>query len=175
MEKRDLFDASGKNLGTAIVRGDPIPEGNYVLSVSIITVNDKGEILMTLRAPEKPNFPNVWEITAGGAIAGENGMEAALRELREETGIKAKAEELQLLRVIREPSAFVECYLYRAAIPASAVVLQEKETVAARFVTLRRFEELLHTDSIAQPVAFRYGVVRDELYRAIGLCEVQNG
>ncbi|MBQ7379625.1 MAG: NUDIX domain-containing protein [Clostridia bacterium] len=172
MEKRDLFDASGKNLGTTIVRGDPMPEGTYVLSVSIFTVNDKGELLLTLRAPEKPNFPNMWEITAGGAIAGESGMEAALRELREETGLKAKREELQLLQVIREPSAFVECYLYRTNIPASAVVLQDKETVAARFVSIKRFEELLHTDSIAQPVAFRYGVIRKDLYCAAGLGEV---
>lgn len=172
MEKRDLFDAARKNLGTPIVRGDPMPDGTYVLSVSIFTINDKGEILVTLRAPEKPNFPNMWEITAGGALAGETGIEAALRELREETGIKAGKDELQLLRIIREPTAFVECYLYRTNIPASAVVLQDKETVAARFISLKRFEELLHTDSIAQPVAFRYGVIRDALYRAIGLDEV---
>lgn len=172
MEKRDIFDAAGKNLCTPIVRGEPIPDGTYVLSVSIFTINDKGEILLTLRAPEKPNFPNVWEITAGGAIAGENGIEAALRELREETGIKAKKEDLVLLDVIREPSAFVECYLYRTNIPASAVVLQEKETVAARFTTLRRFEELIHTDSIAQPVVFRYGVVRKTLHKEIGICGV---
>lgn len=169
MEKRDLFDASGKPLGTQIVRGDAMPEGTYVLSVSIFTVNDKGEILLTLRAPEKPNFPNMWEITAGGAIAGERGIQAAVRELREETGIKARPEELQLLEVIREPSAFVECYLYRTNIPASAVVLQDKETVAARFISIKRFEELIHTDSIAQPVAFRYGVIRRVLYGEIGL------
>lgn len=169
MEKRDLFDAARNNLGTPIVRGDPMPEGTYVLSVSIFTVNDKGEILLTLRAPEKPNFPNMWEITAGGALSGEKGIEAAVRELREETGLKAKAEELQLLQVIREPSAFVECYLYRTNTPASAVNLQDKETVAARFISLSRFEELMHTDSIAQPVAFRYGVIREALYRAIGL------
>ena len=169
MEKRDIFDAEGNNLGTPIVRGESIPEGRYVLSVSIFTVNDKGEILLTLRAPEKPNFPNVWEITAGGALAGENGIEAAMRELQEETGLKAKKEDLQLLRVIREPSAFVECYLYRTNLPASAVVLQEGETVAARFTSIKRFEELIHTDGIAQPVAFRYGVVRDALYDALGM------
>lgn len=169
MEKRDVFDAQRNNLGTPIVRGESIPEGSYVLSVSIFTVNDKGEILLTLRAPEKPNFPNVWEITAGGALAGEGGIEAAMRELKEETGLKAKKEDLQLLRVIREPSAFVECYLYRTALPASAVILQEGETVAARFTSLKRFEELMHTDGIAQPVAFRYGVVRDALYDALGM------
>ena len=169
MEKRDVFDAQRNNLGTPIVRGESIPEGSYVLSVSIFTVNDKGEILLTLRAPEKPNFPNVWEITAGGALAGESGIEAAMRELKEETGLKAKKEDLQLLRVIREPSAFVECYLYRTALPASAVILQEGETVAARFTSLKRFEELMHTDGIAQPVAFRYGVVRDVLYDVLGM------
>ena len=169
MEKRDVFDAQRNNLGTPIVRGESIPEGSYVLSVSIFTVNDKGEILLTLRAPEKPNFPNVWEITAGGALAGESGIEAAMRELKEETGLKAKKEDLLLLRVIREPSAFVECYLYRTALPASAVILQEGETVAARFTSLKRFEELMHTDGIAQPVAFRYGVVRDALYDALGM------
>lgn len=169
MEKRDIFDASGNNLGTPIVRGEPMPEGTYVLSVSIFTINDKGEILLTLRAPEKPNFPNMWEITAGGALAGEKGIEAAVRELREETGLKAKPEDLTLLEVIREPTAFVECYLYRTNTPVSAVILQEKETVAARFTSLKRFEELMHTDSIAQPVAFRYGVIRKALYREIGL------
>lgn len=169
MEKRDVFDAQRNNLGTPIVRGENIPEGSYVLSVSIFTVNDKGEILLTLRAPEKPNFPNVWEITAGGALAGESGIEAAMRELKEETGLQAKKEDLQLLRVIREPSAFVECYLYRTALSASAVILQEGETVAARFTSLKRFEELMHTDGIAQPVAFRYGVVRDALYDALGM------
>ncbi len=172
MEKRDIFDAQRKNLGTPIVRGDSIPRGCYVLSVSIFTVNDKGEILLTLRAPEKPNFPNMWEITAGGALAGEKGIEAAMRELREDTGFKAKAEDLVLLDTIREPSAFVECYLYRTNLPASAVVLQQGETVAARFISLGRFEELMHTDSIAQPVAFRYGVIRKDLYRELGLGEV---
>lgn len=167
MEKRDIFDAQRNNLNAPIVRGESIPDGTYVLSVSVFTVNDKGEILLTLRAPEKPNFPGVWEVTAGGALAGENGIEAALRELKEETGLKAKKEDLQLLRVIREPSAFVECYLYRTNLPASAVVLQEGETVAARFTSIKRFEELMHTDGIAQPVAFRYGVVRDALYDAL--------
>ena len=83
--------------------------------------------------------------------------------------VHAKKEDLQLLRVIREPSAFVECYLYRTVLPASAVILQEGETVAARFTSLKRFEELMHTDGIAQPVAFRYGVVRDALYDALGM------
>ena len=140
MEKRDIFDAQRNNLNAPIVRGESIPEGCYVLSVSIFTVNEKGEILLTLRAPEKPNFPNVWEITAGGALAGESGIDAAVRELREETGLKAAKEEMQLLRVIREPSAFVECYLYRTTLPVSAVVLQEGETVDYRWV---RASELL--------------------------------
>jgi hypothetical protein len=59
--------------------------------------------------------------------------------------------------------------LYRTNLPASAVVLQQGETVAARFTSIRRFEELMHTDGIAQPVAFRYGVVRDTLYDALGM------
>ena len=102
-------------------------------------------------------------------MAGETGIEAAVRELKEETGLKAGKDDLQLLRVIREPSAFVECYLYRTTLPASAVVLQQGETVAARFISIKRFEELMHTDGIAQPVAFRYGVVRDAIYDAIGM------
>ena len=107
------------------------------------------------------------EITYINSLKGWNELGRSVK--REETGLKAKAEELQLLQVIREPSAFVECYLYRTNTPASAVILQDKETVAARFISLSRFEELMHTDSIAQPVAFRYGVIREALYRAIGL------
>ena len=55
-----------------------------------ILVNDKGEVLL-LQRDDKPDiiYPNLWNFPGGGVEAGESLMEAALREVFEETGFAA--------------------------------------------------------------------------------------
>ena len=67
--------------------------GEYHLGAIIAVGNDQGEILCTLRSPEKKFCPGIWENTGGGALAGETSRAAAQRELQEETGIFAELEE----------------------------------------------------------------------------------
>lgn len=53
-------------------------------NVAIIVCNSAGMVLLCARA-DKPNFE--WQFPQGGIDAGESVIEAAYRELREETGI----------------------------------------------------------------------------------------
>ena len=82
----DLYDAAGRRAGTTMKRGDPVPRGFYTLSVSVWLTNGRGEYLLSKRHPAK-KFPNLWECTGGGALAGEESLEAGVREVREELGI----------------------------------------------------------------------------------------
>ncbi len=94
MELWDLYDENLRPLGRTRRRGDPMAPGAYHIGVDIWVINAKGEILLTLRAPEKRELPGEWENTCGSVLAGETALEGAVRELREETGIVAAPEEL---------------------------------------------------------------------------------
>lgn len=83
----DLYDIDRRPLNRTIQRGEALPEGTYHLAVGIAVFNTKGDILLTQRAQVKSQYPGCWEIPGGCAQAGETSLEAACRELREETGI----------------------------------------------------------------------------------------
>ena len=82
----DLYDIDRRPLNRTIQRGEALPEGTYHLAVGIAVFNTKGDILLTQRAQVKSQYPGCWEIPGGCAQAGETSLEAACRELREETG-----------------------------------------------------------------------------------------
>lgn len=59
--------------------------------VHVLIFNDKGEMAVQLRSKYKSFCPNHWSTPVGGHVqSGESYKEAALRELREELGIKTK-------------------------------------------------------------------------------------
>lgn len=61
-------------------------------------VNRDGMILCTQRSPAKQNDPNKWQTRAGGHVKyGETFIDAAVKELYEELGIKAKSENLYFI------------------------------------------------------------------------------
>ena len=52
-------------------------------------MDEENQFLLTLRSPEKKEYPLCWENPGGGVQWGEESLTAALRELKEETGISA--------------------------------------------------------------------------------------
>ena len=83
----DIYDGNGNLTGRAQERGDLQTPGDYHLAVTVTVVNSKKEVLCTLRSMEKSVYPGVWENPGGGVLSGETSLEAAVRELLEETGI----------------------------------------------------------------------------------------
>ncbi len=177
MEIWDLVDCHRTPLGLTHPRGlrYPMPKGTYHMAVTVFTVDCDGRLLMTRRAPEKHMYPGYLEITAGSALAGEDSPTAAARELFEETGIDRRggdgtAPALIFLGTVREPTAFMDCYLAHLDLPAREVPLtmQPGETTETMWVTFRDFEHTIHEGKIPPPVAMRYGVVVDRLREILG-------
>ena len=172
MELWDLLDKNRKPLGMTHPRGRqyPMPPNTYHTVVTVFTVDASNRILLTLRAPTKGMYPNHWEFTGGSGIAGEDSLTSAHRELLEETGIDCPPEELVLLGTLREPSAFMDCYLCRPGVAGEelAVTLQEGETVDYRWVTFFELETMIHKGLIPPPCAMRYGFVKQALMEAVG-------
>lgn len=172
MELWDLLDKDRTPLGITHPRGRqyPMPPHTYHTVVSVFTVDRRGRLLLTLRAPTKGMYPGYWEFTGGSGVAGEDSLTSAQRELREETGILPPAEGLLLLGTLREPEAFMDCYLCRLSEEGEqvSVALQEGETVAYAWVTFGEWETMIHRGLVPPPCAMRYGFVRERLMELLG-------
>ncbi|MDD3058540.1 MAG: NUDIX domain-containing protein, partial [Sphaerochaeta sp.] len=152
----DLYDTNRQPLGRTHLRGLPLDKDTYHVVVSVWTVNQDNKLLVTLRSAEKDLYPNLWENTSGSVVSGETSREAALRELREETGIEAREDELQFLGTARKLASFVDIYLVRKYFDSETITLQEGETTAYRWVTLAQLEQMNQEGKLAFPVAFRF-------------------
>lgn len=57
-------------------------------AVRLVVLDERGQILLFhTRSPDYPELGTWWELPGGGIDPGESYVEAAVRELREETGI----------------------------------------------------------------------------------------
>jgi 8-oxo-dGTP pyrophosphatase MutT (NUDIX family) len=149
-EKWDVLDEHRQPTGRQHPRGVPLPEGDYHLVVLVLLQNDKGELLITRRAPTK-GYPNMWEVTGGSALAGDDSLHAALREMREETGIELDPVAGRVVATEKWSDSFCDVWLFRQNFDPSAVILQEGETTAAIAVSR---EQILQMEREGEFVPF---------------------
>ena len=134
----DAYNADGTLAGFDLVRGEPIPDGCYHLVVEIIVQHDDGTVLLMERDLSKPSYPGYYECSAGGAAQkGENAEQAALRELREETGIKANS--LQHIHFNCGGKGLHHIYYCLTNCPKNSIQLQEGETISYRWVNKQEY------------------------------------
>src|SRR5437660_5562621 len=63
--------------------------------VYLLVLNTRGELFIHLRTPTKDVYPSHWDVCIGGVLAaGETFEQGVRREIQEELGIDAGAEEL---------------------------------------------------------------------------------
>nr|WP_297707788.1 GNAT family N-acetyltransferase [uncultured Butyrivibrio sp.] len=151
MELWDAYDGNFSKIdGMTLVRGNEIPDGVFHLVSEIIVRHSDGTYLLMQRDPGK-HLGGMWEATAGGsAFQGEDPHTCAIRELSEETGIKAdKLTEVGRVLHYLHKSIYV-CYLCETDIDKNSVVLQEGETSAYRWVTAEELRSMTRDELATQ-------------------------
>ena len=148
----DVYDADRRPTGKLHRRGDFLKKGEYHLVVHIWLLNSKGEFLLTKRAPNK-GFPNTWETSGGAAQAGDDSLSAAIREVREETGLVAFPENAQRIYTFRREDDFCDVWLVRQDFDINSVVLLPGETVDKKYATV---EEILEMYEKKELVPYSY-------------------
>lgn len=140
----DVYDSERRLTGRTHRRGDPLPDGDYHLSVHVWIQNSCGEFLNTKRSPNK-GYPNMWENTGGSAVTGDDSLTAALREVREETGLMLDPEKGKCILQMKGKNYFADVWYFCQDFDLSDVVLQQGETCDVRWATREQMEEDMRT------------------------------
>lgn len=137
----DVYDSERRFTGKLHRRGDFLGDGEYHLVVHIWMMNSNGEFLLTKRTPNK-GFPNMWETTGGSALAGDDSLTAAMREVREETGLMLDPKLGKVIITLRRDDNFVDVWLFKQDFELDDVILLEGETCDKMYASLAKIKEL---------------------------------
>ena len=161
MEFWDIYDKDHKVTGRTMKKNDWIlKDGEYHLTVLGVIQHTDGRYLITKRVMTKSWAPGWWEVSGGGAQAGETSLEAVLREVKEETGLDVSGWEggFQFYYTRENPGEgdnyFCDIYKFVGDFKEEDLHLQEAETDGYMLSTadeIKAFAEqgiFLHYDSI---------------------------
>lgn len=158
----DLYDENRCRTGKLHRRGNPLRRGDYHLGIEVWVQRDDGKFLLTKRAPNK-GYPNLWEPSGGSALAGDDSLNAALREVREETGLFLKPENGRcIFSFIAHEDTFCDIWFFRQEFDLKDLVLQPGETCDSMAAT---WEEIFMMQQKGKLVPLSY---LDKLYEQIG-------
>ena len=170
MELFDVIDSKGNPAGQIVSREKAHAEGIPHRTAHIWIIRKKEgrvQILLQKRSQNKDSFPGKFDTSSAGHIqAGDEPLESALRELKEELGISATPEQLHFAgtfpisfakefhgKMFRdEEIAFV--YIYREPVNTAELVLQTEEVEEVQWFDLEETYQQCrqHRDKFCVPL-----------------------
>ena len=149
----DIADEYG-NLTCEVMEGEKAHDLNKLhWEVSIFIINNKKQVLLEKRAPDKRYSPNKWGLCSGHVQSGETIDEAALREIFEEIGLQVSKDDLHILdKMIVTKRDFNSqiVRVYYAVCDENKFKIQQEELTAIKWFDISKVIDMVknHDDSI---------------------------
>ena len=148
IEYLDIVDENDYLTGKVKEKHQAHADGDYHRTAHVWLINDKRELLLQRRSPQKSSFPDYWDISAAGHIrAGETVIEGAIRELKEELGVDSKESDYHYLTTIRFDSPhnneFGYVYLLRCNLHIDEYVFRDHEVAEVKYVYYEELEKMV--------------------------------
>lgn len=129
--------------------------GQLIVACEVYIVHD-GKVLMHKRAEDKKKFPGFWIGPGGHVDEGEDVLSAAMREIKEETGVllessKVKLKVLAFHHHLDRGEVWME-YLFRATIPGEQKIVSTPEG-ESKWIAV---DELLTLDKVFPPSKYYF-------------------
>lgn len=110
----EIWDSTGKPTGRVALKSDAHKNGWFHPTVHIWFYTASGQILLQKRALTKDTFPGLWDVSVAGHLgAGEDPVNGATREIREEIGVEIEKSELKQIGIHkathRHGNAILDC------------------------------------------------------------------
>ena len=154
-EYNDIYDKDRNLTGRIHRRGTRWQEGDFGMVVCVWVYDGEGNLLLTRRAPEKSGA-GTWENSGGAVQAGENSRQAIVRELFEETGIRAEQDEFEFLESGRDHNTHYDFYCLRKKVLLNDIVLLPGETDGVMWATFEQVHEMIRRHEICRVIANQF-------------------
>ncbi len=151
-EMFDILDENGNNTGLVKKRSLVHKDGDWHKAVHIYIINDKKEVLVQRRSPNKDSDPNMLDISCAGHLtSGDDSITAALRELKEELNLSVNPDELVYITTLkRSPihddgfvdNEYDDLYLLHTTKRLDEMSMQKEEISELMFVDYERFKRM---------------------------------
>lgn len=165
-----LYDKDKKPLGKTVPRNFRTAENEYHFGVHV-WVKSGDKFLIFKRSATKFTFPNFYEMIGGGVNGNDGTLETAVRELYEESGIKAEPRELKLLFNIRIDAGeygivfaeFDDVFILEKNIKLSEIKIEEGKNLDPQLLTKQEILNLIDTDKFV-PLVKSYRDKIEEIF-----------
>lgn len=153
MEYFDVLDEFGNKTGKTKLRNEVHKDGDYHKTVHIWIINDKGEILLQRRCKDKDSNPNMLDISSAGHLqAGDDSLNGAIREIKEELNLDINVSDLRFIKTLKKNSRprpdfinneFVDMYILKTNKTINEMKYQEEEISEILFIPFTKFKEMV--------------------------------
>jgi isopentenyldiphosphate isomerase len=172
-EMVDIVDEkTGEPTGKIISKDEAHLKGIWHVAAHVWIINSNGEVLLQKRSVKKKLHPGLWDVSAAGHVpAGESIEDAAIREVKEEIGLKIKKSDLKKVFVERKTTRtgysirnreFYHVFLMRNDTPISKMKMQKEEVDELKFIPLEQFAK-----EIFEPEKYNHYVNHGKYYSKI--------
>ena len=125
-------------------------------SAQVLLFNSEGELFLQKRSMNKDEFPGLWDSSAAGHLdPGESYHRCALRELREELGIRHKG---KLTRLFKFPASkdtgYEHCTVF-LSVSDAPIRLQADEVDEGRWLGPEQMDRFVTDNSLSLTPAIR--------------------
>lgn len=144
----DVFTKDGEYLGTrTIINHDSSNPEFYHKIVWILLLNENNELLIQKRNNDLSRYPGLWELSASGNVeCGENELDAAIRESKEELGVSLDKNNIKLVKTYIHKDAITYTYMARIK-NDTKFTLQKEEVNEVKYISLYEFKNLIYSDN----------------------------
>lgn len=166
MEMWEVLDSEGNQTGEIMKKNEPgfFEKGLCHLGAEVWIINSDNKILIQKRSKQKNLYPNVWAMTGGAVILGENSKETIVREAKEELNIDINQDELTFISKIKIDSLWVDIYVLKHDYDIDKMKLQEEEVIDVKWATWKEIDNLVNERNF---IEYRWEIVSEILKKEI--------
>lgn len=175
----DLYNEKRELTGRDHVRGEKVPAGFYHLVVHVWIRNSRGEYLISRRSADRPVFPLLWECVGGSALKGENSLQAAVRETKEELGLDLiPGEGKQIYSIVGRVidgvryDDIVDAWLFEYNGPVSLDQATTREVAQTRWMNKAQTRALFDSGQMVPTLEYFFDLEDQEEAQAIAIEEI---